>query len=85
MRSTARYFADENGMGLAKLLIRDHAREDVVYPGQDHTSRELVEIFNQHEERLQRLKIKLGGGPWALTMSSSGIRELRLRRPLGNK
>jgi hypothetical protein len=129
-------------MGLAKLLIRDYGREDVVYPGhdglseiprgtpdlewmpivgkngwivltrdrrirtrpaeqlaywehglrsvwiggkQDHTSRELVEIFNQHEERLQRLVIKLGGGPWALTMSSFGIRELRLRRPLGKK
>lgn len=35
MRSTARYFADENAMGLAKLLIRDHGREDVVYPGHD--------------------------------------------------
>jgi len=32
-RGHIRYFADENAMGLAKLLIRDHARNDVVFPG----------------------------------------------------
>jgi len=32
-RDHVRYFADENVMGLAKLLIRDHGRDDVVYPG----------------------------------------------------
>jgi hypothetical protein len=136
--STARYFADENAMGLAKLLIRDHDRDDVVHPGHprlpeiprgtadlewmpvvgrngwivltrdrrirtrpaeqlaywehglrsvwiggrhDHTSGELAEMFIRHEARLRRLMIKLGAGPWALTMSSTGIRELPLTRP----
>lgn len=138
MTETCRYFADENAIGLAKILIRNHDRSDVIHPGhplideiprgtpdlswmpivgargwivltrdrrirtrpaeqlaywehglrsvwiggkQDHTSRELAEIFLQHEERLRRLTITLGGGPWALTMSSSGVRPLRLRRP----
>lgn len=138
MTEPSRYFADENAIGLAKILIRDHHRLDVIHPGhpaikqiprgtpdlawmpivgecgwivltrgrrirtrpaeqlaywehglrsvwiggkQDHTSMELAEIFLQHEERLRRLTIKLGGGPWALTMSRSGIRPLHLRQP----
>ncbi|WP_433012489.1 hypothetical protein [Kribbella sp. CA-294648] len=135
MTEPSRYFADENAIGLAKILIRDHHRLDVIYSAieeiprgtpdltwmpivgergwiiltrdrrirtrpaeqlaywehglrsvwiggkQDHTSMELAEIFLQHEERLRRLTIKLGGGPWALTMSRSGIRPLRLRQP----
>jgi hypothetical protein len=32
-RGHVRYFADENAMGLAKLLIRDHERNDIVFPG----------------------------------------------------
>jgi hypothetical protein len=135
------YFADENAIGLAKILICEHERSDVIHPGhsliedvprgtadltwmpivgkngwivltrdrrirtrpaeqlaywehglrsvwiggkQDHTSRELAEIFLQHEDRLQRLIIKLGAGPWALTMSRSGIRPLHLRYPTVN-
>ena len=123
-------------MGLAKLLIRDHARNDVVYPGhpllpevprgsqdldwmpfvgrmqwialtrdrrirsrpaelsiyreyglrsvwiggkQDHTPAELAAMFTRHETRLLRHATKLGAGPWALTMTHSGVRELRLR------
>lgn len=123
-------------MGLAKLLIRDHARNDVVYPGhpllpevprgsqdldwmpfvgrmqwialtrdrrirsrpaelstyrehglcsvwiggkQDHTPAELAAMFTRYETRLLRAATKLGAGPWALTMTPSGVRELRLR------
>jgi len=123
-------------MGLAKLLIRDHARNDVVYPGhpllpevprgsqdldwmpfvgrmqwialtrdrrirsrpaelstyrehglcsvwiggkQDHTPAELAAMFMRYETRLLRAATKLGAGPWALTMTPSGVRELRLR------
>lgn len=123
-------------MGLAKLLIRDHARHDVVYPGhpllpevprgsqdldwmpfvgrmqwialtrdrrirsrpaelsiyreyglrsvwiggkQDHTPAELAAMFTRHETRLLRHATKLGAGPWALAMTPSGVRELRLR------
>ena len=132
------YFADENAMGLAKLLIREHGRDDILYPGhgklpeiprgtldldwmpvvgrngwivltrdrrirtrpaeliayrehglrsvwiggkRDHTSRDLAVMFVAHEERLTRMATKLGHGPWALAMSSSGVRELRLREP----
>ena len=123
-------------MGLAKLLIRDHARNDVVYPGhpllpevprgsqdldwmpfvgrmqwialtrdrrirsrpaelstyrehglcsvwiggkQDHTPAELAAMFMRYETRLLRAATKLGAGPWVLTMTPSGVRELRLR------
>lgn len=123
-------------MGLAKLLIRDHARNDVVYPGhpllpevprgsqdldwmpfvgrmqwialtrdrrirsrpaelstyrehglcsvwiggkQDHNPAELAAMFTRYETRLLRAATKLGAGPWALTMTPSGVRELRLR------
>jgi PIN like domain len=123
-------------MGLAKLLIRDHARNDVVFPGHpllpevprgsedlewmpivgqmgwivltrdrrirsrpaelatyreqglrsvwiggkhDHSPAELADMFTRHEIRLVRFATKLGAGPWALTMTSSGVRELRSR------
>ena len=38
-------------------------------------------LFLQHEDRLRREIIKLGAGPWALALSSTGIRPLRLRTP----
>lgn len=123
-------------MGLAKLLIRDHARNDVLYPGhpllpevprgsddldwmplvgrmqwialtrdrrirtrpaelavyrehgvrsvwiggkQDHSPAALAAMFMRHERRLDQQATKLGAGPWALTMTPSGIRELRIR------
>jgi len=123
-------------MGLAKFLIRDHARSDVLYPGHpllpevprgsddldwmplvgqmgwialtrdrrirtrpaelvvyreyglrsvwiggkhDHSPAELAAMFMRHETRLLRQATKLGAGPWALTMTPSGVRELRLR------
>lgn len=128
------YFADENVLGLAKLMTRG-GRTDVVHPG--HPSmpevplgtpdsawmkrvseldlmvisrdrrfrtrpaelaiyRELgirsvwlgakrdlgpadqLAMFLEHEERLGREVRKRGPGPWALAMSPSGIRPIRL-------
>ena len=123
-------------MGLAKLLIRDHGRDDVVYPGHlllpevprgtqdldwmpivarmgwialtrdrrirsrpaelvvyrehglrsvwiggkhDHSPADLAAMFSRHEPRLIRQSTKLGAGPWALTMTPSGLKELRIR------
>ncbi len=40
-----------------------------------------VELFLQHEERLRREIVKRGTGPWALAMSSSGVRPVNLREP----
>jgi len=129
------YFADENALGLGKLLRRA-GRDDVVYPGHealpevplgtpdldwmpvisarglivltrdkrirtrpaelvayreqgiravwiggkhDLGPRDQVDLFLQHEARLRRLAIKLGGGPWALVMNATGVREISLR------
>ena len=41
--------------------------------------RDQLELFLGHEERLTRWATKLGGGPWALAMSPTGVRQLRLR------
>lgn len=38
-----------------------------------------VELFLRHEARLRREIVKRGPGPWALAMSESGLRPLRLR------
>lgn len=46
---------------------------------QDLGPRAQVELFNEHESRLQREIIKRGPGPWALAMSPSGLRPLTLR------
>lgn len=40
-----------------------------------------LELFLNHETRLQREIIKRGAGPWALAMSPSGIRPMVLRQP----
>lgn len=42
---------------------------------------EQLELFVQHEARLRREITKRGLGPWALAMSSSGVRPLTLRDP----
>lgn len=133
--SHIKYFADENAMGLAKLLHRNHSRDDVVYPGHellpevvpgapdlvwmpivaglewivltrdrrirsrpaelltyreygvrsvwiggkhDHSPAELADMLTRHEVRLLRFATKLGPGPWALTMTPSGVSELRI-------
>lgn len=47
---------------------------------QDLGPRDQVAPFLQHEARLQREIIKRGSGPWALAMSTSGIRPLHLRQ-----
>ena len=135
-RDHVRYFADENAMGLAKVLHRAHSRNDVIHPGHvllpevrrgsedlmwmpivadlgwivltrdkrirsrpaelltyrecglrsvwiggkhDHSPADLADMFILHEVRLIRHATKLGAGPWALTMTPSGVRELRLR------
>ena len=129
-----RYFADENTLGLAKLLIRQ-GRTDIVHPGheslmnvplgtrdldwmpvaarldlivlsrdrrfrtrpaelaayrsiglrsvwiggkQDLRPRDQVEIFLRHEQQLQREAVKRGPGPWALSLTPSGVRPLRM-------
>ncbi|MDX2970839.1 hypothetical protein PWY87_32095 [Kribbella solani] len=46
---------------------------------QDLGPRDQFELFLQHEARLQREIIKRGAGPWALAMSTSGVRPLHLR------
>ncbi len=43
--------------------------------------REQAALFLKHELRLRREIVKRGSGPWALAMTDSGIRPLRLRRP----
>lgn len=45
----------------------------------DVAPRDQLELFLQHEDRLRRAIIKYGAGPWALAMSPSGLRPLRLR------
>lgn len=129
------YFADENTLGLGKLLRRS-GREDVLYPGHEQLPRvplgtpdliwmavvgasqmvvitrdrrirsrpaellaynehgirsvwigakrdlgphEQLELFLGHEARLRREIIKRGAGPWALALSTSGVRPLQLR------
>lgn len=41
--------------------------------------RDQLELFLRHEDRLRREMVKRGPGPWALAMSSSGLRPLVLR------
>jgi PIN domain-containing protein len=48
---------------------------------QDMGPRDQVELFLRHEERLRREIVKRGAGPWALAMSSSGLRPLTIREP----
>jgi hypothetical protein len=48
---------------------------------QDLGPRDQLELFLQHETRLQREIIKRGAGPWALALSASGIRPMILRPP----
>ena len=86
----AAYFTDENTLGLGKLLRRS-GRTDVLYPGhedfrevpigakQDLGPYDQLHLFLRYELRLQRESIKRGPGPWALALSPSGLRPLRLR------
>jgi len=46
---------------------------------QDLGPHDQVALFLEHEARLQREIIKRGPGPWALALSPSGLRPLRLR------
>lgn len=48
---------------------------------QDLGPHQQLDLFLQHEERLQREITKRGPGPWALAMSPSGVRPLHLRGP----
>lgn len=41
--------------------------------------RDQLDLFLQHEARLEREIIKRGPGPWALAMSTSGVRPLHLK------
>jgi len=46
---------------------------------QDLGPHDQVALFLKHEARLQREIIKRGPGPWALALSPTGLRPLRLR------
>ncbi|NCD19124.1 MAG: hypothetical protein EOL89_03930 [Actinobacteria bacterium] len=48
---------------------------------QDVGPKEQVEVFLKHEHCVQREIVKRGGGPWALSMSQSGIRPVSVKRP----
>lgn len=48
---------------------------------QDLGPQQQLSLFLEHEDRLRREIIKRGPGPWALTMSPSGIRPLYLKSP----
>lgn len=48
---------------------------------QDMAPAMLAEMFERHRTRLERLVIKLGPGPWAVTMTPSGIRQFALPEP----
>lgn len=133
-----RYLADENAIGMAKVLQQDYGRRDITYIGhpylpdvprgtpdlewlsiagrrgwivvtrdrrirtrpaelrafvehgvrvvwiggkQDRASRELATVFLDHEVRLDRVATKLGAGPWIVSMTPTGVRELRFPRP----
>lgn len=128
------YFADENALGLGKLLRRE-GRDDVVYPGhedlpnvplgtldldwmpivaarglvvitrdkhirtrpaelrayvehgvrsvwigakRDLTAQDQLALLLRYEARLKREIIKRGPGPWALALSPSGVRPIRV-------
>ena len=45
----------------------------------DLAPRDQLELFPQHEDRLRRAIIKYGAGLWALAMSPSRLRPLRVR------
>lgn len=134
-RNPVRYFADENALGFAKILVRS-GRGDVVHPGhplipaiplgsddadwleiagrrhwivlsrerrirsrpaeleiylsfgvrsvwlggkRDMGPQPLADLFTRSELRLQRIANRLGAGPWAVAMTPSGVRQLRLR------
>lgn len=48
---------------------------------QDLSPSDQVDLFLRNEQRLLREVVKRGPGPWALAMSASGVRPLRLRIP----
>lgn len=59
---------------------REHGIRSVwIGAKQDMGVQDQFELFIRHEQRLQREITKRGSGPWALAMSPSGVRPLRLR------
>lgn len=46
---------------------------------QDLAPADQLELFLRHEVRLRREAVKRGPGPWALALSTSGVRPLQLR------
>lgn len=59
---------------------REHGIRSVwIGAKQDLGPQDQFELFIQHEQRLQREITKRGPGPWALAMSPSGVRPLKLR------
>lgn len=61
-------------------VYREHGIRSVwIGAKQDLGPRDQLDLFIRLESRLQREIIKRGAGPWALAMSPSGVRPLRLR------
>ncbi len=59
---------------------REHGIRSVwIGAKQDMGVQDQFELFIHHEQRLQREITKRGPGPWALAMSPSGVRPLKLR------
>lgn len=64
------------------IAYREHGIRSVwIGAKQDLSPQDQLELFERHEVRLQREIIKLGGGPWALALSASGLRPLHLKLP----
>jgi hypothetical protein len=47
----------------------------------DLSPRDQLDLFLHYEARLRREIIKRGPGPWALALSTSGLRPLRVKDP----
>jgi hypothetical protein len=61
-------------------VYREHGIRSVwIGAKQDLGPRDQLDLFIRHETRLRREITKRGSGPWALAMSPSGVRPLRLR------
>jgi hypothetical protein len=62
-----------------RTIAREAGLHMVWFAGkQDQRPHQYADMFQQHLPRLERLIIKLGQEPWALSLTSSGFRELTI-------
>ncbi|HYP73960.1 MAG TPA: hypothetical protein VEP72_07685 [Microbacterium sp.] len=62
------------------IAYREHGIRCVwIGAKQDLRPQEQVDLFLKHEERLRREIIKLGAGPWAVALTTSGVRPLPIK------